>query len=58
VAAGSILGGPESMSILAMLGLSLVSLAVTLVRRRQARRRLRTVIVARLATLKPIGSRT
>jgi hypothetical protein len=57
VAAGPLVGGPESMSILAMLGLSLVSLAVTLVRRRQARRRLRTIILARLATLKPIGSR-
>lgn len=56
-AAGPLVGGPESMSILAMLGLSLVSLAVTIVRRRQAQRRLRAVIVARLATLKPIGSR-
>jgi hypothetical protein len=41
----------------AMLGLSALSLAGTLVRRRQERRRLRAVIASRLAALRPIGNR-
>ncbi|HKB29011.1 MAG TPA: OB-fold nucleic acid binding domain-containing protein, partial [Candidatus Limnocylindrales bacterium] len=43
--------------VVAMAGLSLVSLGVTLLRRRQERRRLRAVVVARLAALRPIGRR-
>lgn len=43
--------------VLAMAGLSVVSLFVTLVRRRQERRRLRAVVVGRLGALRPIGSR-
>jgi DNA/RNA endonuclease YhcR with UshA esterase domain len=56
--AGGLVDGPETWSIAAMGGLSLLSLVVTLIRRRRARQRLRTVIVARLATLKPSGDRT
>jgi hypothetical protein len=56
--AGGLVDGPETWSIAAMGGLSLLSLVVTLIRRRRARRRLRAVIVARLATLKPSGDRT
>jgi hypothetical protein len=41
----------------AMLGLSALSLAGTLVRRRQERRRLRAVVASRLAALRPIGNR-
>jgi hypothetical protein len=51
--AGGLVDGPETWSIAAMGGLSLLSLVVTLIRRRRAQRRLRAVIVARLATLKP-----
>jgi predicted lipoprotein len=43
--------------VLAMAGLSVVSLCVTLLRRRQERRRLRAVVVGRLGALRPIGSR-
>ena len=43
--------------VLVMAGLSLASLCVTLLRRRQERRRVRAVVVARLADLRPIGSR-
>jgi len=43
---------------LAMAALSVVSLVVTLLRRRQERRRLRAVVVGRLGALRPIGSRT
>lgn len=53
--AGGLVDGPETWSIAAMGGLSLLSLVVTLIRRRRAQRRLRTAIVARLATLKPSG---
>jgi len=56
--AGGLVPGPESLSIAAMAGLSIVSLVVTLIRRRRAQQRLRAVIVARLATLKPIADRT
>lgn len=48
--------GPESVSLFAMAGLSLVSLIATVLRRRRARQRLRALIVARLVTLKPIGA--
>ncbi len=43
--------------VLAMAGLSLTSLCVTLLRRRQERRRLRAVVLARLEAFRPIGSR-
>jgi hypothetical protein len=56
--AGGLVDRPETWSIAAMGGLSLLSLVVTLIRRRRARQRLRAVIVARLATLKPSGDRT
>jgi len=56
--AGGLVDGPETWSIAAMGGLSLLSLGITLIRRRRAQRRLRAVIVARLATLKPSGDRT
>jgi hypothetical protein len=48
--------GPESVSLFAMAGLSLVSLIATVLRRRWARQRLRALIVARLVTRKPIGA--
>jgi hypothetical protein len=48
--------GPESVSLFAMAGLSLVSVITTVLRRRRARQRLRALVVARLATLKPIGA--
>ena len=54
-AAGGLVGGPETWSIAAMAGLSILSLVVTVIRRRRARQRLRAVIVARLATLRPTG---
>ena len=57
-AAGGLVDGPETWSIAAMGGLSLLSLVVTLIRRRRAKQRLRAVIVARLATLKPSEDRT
>jgi hypothetical protein len=56
--AGGLIDGPETWSIAAMGGLSLLSLVVTLIRRRRAQQRLRAVIVARLATLKPSEDRT
>jgi hypothetical protein len=56
--AGGLVDGPETWSIAAMGGLSLLSLVVTLIRRRRAQRRLRAVIVARLATLKLSEDRT
>ncbi|HEV2006010.1 MAG TPA: lamin tail domain-containing protein [Candidatus Limnocylindrales bacterium] len=57
-AAGGLVDGPATWSIAAMGGLSILSLVVTLIRRRRAQRRFRAVIVARLATLKPSGGRT
>lgn len=57
-AAGGLVDGPETWSIAAMGGLSILSLVVTLIRRRRTQRRLRAVIVARLATLRPSVDRT
>jgi uncharacterized membrane protein YgcG len=57
-AAGGLVGGPETWSIAAMGGLSILSLVVTLIRRRRTQQRLRAVVVARLATLKPSEDRT
>lgn len=54
-AAGGLVGGPESWSLAAMGGLSILSLLVTLIRRRRTQRRIRAVVVARLSTLRPSG---
>jgi hypothetical protein len=55
LAADSALLGPglAPTSLLAVVLLTLTSVVVTLLRRRLARRRLRTAVVARLATLRP-----
>ena len=45
--------GAPPMSILAIIGISVLSLLATLIRRRLVRRRIRAVLVDRLATLRP-----
>jgi hypothetical protein len=47
--------GPGPTSLLAMLGISVLSVLVTLIRRRLVRRRIRALLVDRLATLRPKG---
>ncbi|HEY4228020.1 MAG TPA: hypothetical protein VGM49_06755, partial [Candidatus Limnocylindrales bacterium] len=48
--------GAAPTSLLAMVGISILSVLATIIRRRVQRRRLRTALVARLATLRPKSS--